>query len=81
MTRLFLPVAMLLLATQLMAQENAATQRLTEQSNQFDEQVIQVSDNVCTAVGFSVSNVSMIAGDDSVVIVDNRTQLLPHRRS
>lgn len=81
MIRLYLPIAVLLAASQLIAQDNAATQKLTEQSKQFDEQVIKVADNVYTAVGFSVSNVSMIAGDDSVVIVDNRTQLLPHRRS
>ncbi len=70
MKRLYLPMAMLLVATQLIAQENAATERLTQQSKQFDEQVIKVADNVYTAVGFSVSNVSMIVGDDGVVIVD-----------
>lgn len=60
----------LLVATPLVAQENAATQRQMEQSKQFEEQVINVADNVYTAVGFSVSNVSMIVGDDGVVIVD-----------
>lgn len=63
-------IAFLLLATPLFAQENAATQKLTEQSKQFDEQVIQVAENVYTAVGFSVSNVSMIVGDDGVIIID-----------
>tara|TARA_R110002072_G_scaffold273413_2_gene434315 strand:+ start:49228 stop:50544 length:1317 start_codon:yes stop_codon:yes gene_type:complete len=63
-------MAMLLVATPLFAQDNAATRKLTEQSKQFEEQVIKVADNVYTAVGFSVSNVSMIVGDDGVVIVD-----------
>ena len=44
--------------------------KLPDQSKQFDEQVIKVADNVYTAVGFSVSNVSMIVGDDGLVIVD-----------
>lgn len=75
MTRLYLSMTILLVATQLIAQENAATQRLTQQSKQFDEQVIKVADNVYTAVGFSVSNVSMIVGDDGVVIVDTGMML------
>lgn len=70
MTRQYFPVAFLVLATSLLAQDNAATQKLTEQSRQFEEQIIQVADDVYTAVGFSVSNVSMIVGDDGVVLVD-----------
>ncbi len=69
MRRYLLP-SVLLLTTPLVAQDNAATRRLTEQSRQFEEQVVQVADNVYTAVGFSVSNVSMIVGDDGVVIID-----------
>lgn len=52
------------------AQDSTATQRLTKQNEQFKEQIIQVADNVYVAVGYSVSNVSMIVGDDGVVIVD-----------
>ena len=70
MIRFYILWTMLSLATQLVALENAATQKLSEQSKQFEEQVIQVAGNVYTAVGFSVSNVSMIVGDDGVVIVD-----------
>ena len=47
-----------------------ATQRLRGQNAQFEEQIMQVADNVYVAVGYSVSNVSMIVGDDGVVIVD-----------
>ena len=47
-----------------------ASQRLERQGQHFEEQIIEVADNVYTAVGFSVSNVSMIVGDDGVVIVD-----------
>jgi uncharacterized sulfatase len=53
------------------AQEvNEATRKLIKQNEQFEEQVIEVADNVHVAVGYSVSNVSMIIGDDGVVIVD-----------
>ncbi len=70
MTHRYVSLVFLLLASQPFAQENAATQRLRAQSEQFEEQVIKVADNVYTAVGYSVSNVSMIVGDDGVVIVD-----------
>lgn len=61
---------LLLLAAPLVAQGDTATQRLTEQSRHFEEQLVQVADDVFTAVGFSVSNVSMIVGNDGVVIID-----------
>ncbi|MEW4530190.1 alkyl/aryl-sulfatase [Maioricimonas sp. JC845] len=70
MTQRYVPIVFLALAAPLLAQENAATQKLTAQSRQFQEQVIKVADNVYTAVGYSVSNVSMIVGDDGVVLVD-----------
>lgn len=69
-------VASLLAAGSVMAQEaDNATERLTRQAEQFPEQIIKVADNVYTAVGFSVSNVSMIVGDDGVVIVDTGMML------
>lgn len=59
-----------------LAQEaNSATERLTNQNAQFTEQIIKVADNVYVAVGFSVSNVSMIIGDDGVVIIDTGMML------
>lgn len=60
----------LLCSSPLLAQEKSATQQLAQQAKQFDEQIVRVSENVYTAVGFSVSNVSMIVGDKGVVIVD-----------
>lgn len=71
----YFPLVFLLLATPLIAQDDTATQKLAEQSKQFDEQVVRVTDNVYTAVGFSVSNVSMIVGNDGVVIVDTGMML------
>jgi alkyl sulfatase BDS1-like metallo-beta-lactamase superfamily hydrolase len=57
-------------ASYAIAQENAATRKLTQQNEQFKEQIVEVADNVHVAVGYSVSNVSMIVGDDGIVLVD-----------
>jgi len=47
-----------------------ATQRLRNQSVHFQTQVVKVADKVHVAVGFSPANVSMIEGDDGLVIID-----------
>ena len=47
-----------------------ASQMLNKQSRQFEQQVVQVTDNVFTAVGFHGANTSMIVGDQGVIIVD-----------
>lgn len=49
---------------------SSPTEQLRKQSGQFQEQLIEVTDNVYVTVGYSVSNVSMIVGDDGVVLVD-----------
>ncbi len=70
-----IPLALFLLTPSLVAQEDGATRRLTEQARHFEERVVHVTDNVFTAVGFSVSNVSMIVGEDGVVIIDTGMSL------
>ncbi|PAY16882.1 alkyl sulfatase or beta-lactamase [Rhodopirellula sp. SM50] len=72
MKKLIATLCLLALGTSLLhAQEaNDATQRLRNQNAQFTEQIINVADNVYVAVGYSVSNVSMVVGDDGVVIID-----------
>ncbi|WDQ17808.1 alkyl/aryl-sulfatase [Rhodopirellula sp. P2] len=65
----------LLWAAPAVAQENAATVKLMEQSKQFEEEIVRVSGNVYIAVGYSVSNVTMIVGDDGVVIIDTGVSL------
>ncbi|MEM9173356.1 MAG: alkyl sulfatase dimerization domain-containing protein [Pseudomonadota bacterium] len=52
------------------AQESAATRQLFQRNAEFRQEVIQVSERVYTAVGFGVSAVSMVVGDDGIVIVD-----------
>lgn len=47
-----------------------ALKLLEDQNLQFRRQVVQVADNVFTAVGFHGANTSMIVGAEGVIIVD-----------
>ncbi len=47
-----------------------ALSMLNTQNQQFEQQVVKVTDNVFVAVGFHGANTSMIVGDDGVIIVD-----------
>ncbi|GAB5403174.1 MAG: alkyl/aryl-sulfatase [Aureliella sp.] len=50
--------------------DTTAARKLSQQSQQFAEKILQIGDNVFVAIGYSVSNVSMIVGSDGVVIID-----------
>lgn len=50
--------------------ETNYAQQLEKRSAEFEKDIIQVSDNVYTAIGYGVSAVSMIIGEDGIVIVD-----------
>ncbi len=52
------------------ADEKSAAERLAEQAAQFPEKIVKIVDGVYTAVGYSVSNSSMIVGEDGVIIID-----------
>jgi uncharacterized sulfatase len=52
------------------ARETEATRLLKARSAEFRKEVIKVTDGVYSAVGYSVSPVSMIVGGDGVIIVD-----------
>ena len=57
-------------ALALSAQPSEATKRLQERNEMFKPTVIQVAENVYTAIGYQVSANSMIVGEDGVIIVD-----------
>ena len=57
-------------ALTLSAQPSEATKRLQERNKMFEPAVVQVAENVYTAIGYQVSANSMIVGDDGVIIVD-----------
>ncbi|MCH9653277.1 MAG: alkyl/aryl-sulfatase [Planctomycetes bacterium] len=50
--------------------DSLATKQLRKQSEQFEKQIIQIADNVYTSVGQSVSNSSIIIGDEGLVVID-----------
>ena len=50
--------------------ESAETELLKARTTEFRQDVVQVADKVYTATGYSVQPVSMIVGDDGIVIVD-----------
>ena len=67
-----LVLAAVLLATvaPLGAQPSEATLRLLERNKMFEPRIIQVAENVYTAIGYQVSTNTMIVGDDGVIIID-----------
>jgi uncharacterized sulfatase len=52
------------------AQDQSPSEKLKAQADQFPERLIEIADGVYTAVGYSVSNSSMIVGDDGIIIID-----------
>lgn len=60
----------LLVSTAVSAQPLPVTDRLRQNEAEFREELIRVTDGVFTAVGYGVQPVSMIVGDDGVIIVD-----------
>ena len=68
-------VASISLTADVSGADSPATAKLRHQARQFPEKIVQVAEGVYTAVGISVSNVSMIVGDDGVIIVDTGMDL------
>ncbi len=58
-----------------LAQQSEATRRLHERNEMFDPAIIEVAENVYTAIGYQVSANTMIVGDDGVIIIDPGQQI------
>lgn len=50
--------------------ESPATALLKNRNEEFNKDILKLTDRVYTAVGYSVSPISMIVGDQGVIIVD-----------
>ena len=74
-TRTSVLAASMLVATAFAApgQDYSQRDKLRAQSNEFRKEVIQVTDGVYVAVGYSASNVILIQGNDGSIIVDTST--------
>ena len=72
MKNLIVAILGLILVPVLSAEDTPATARLKARTEeQFRKDIVKVTDGVYTAVGYDVSTVSMIVGDDGVIIVDS----------
>jgi alkyl sulfatase BDS1-like metallo-beta-lactamase superfamily hydrolase len=67
---LLLPGLLLLLAGHVRAQDTAATQELKAWNAEFRRDIVEVAPGVYTAIGYGGSTLSMIVGDEGVVLVD-----------
>ncbi|TWU43472.1 hypothetical protein Q31b_25130 [Novipirellula aureliae] len=54
---------------------------LNAQHHPLEKKVSKVTDNIFTAVGLHGANMSMIVGDDGVIIVDTLSRPIPHGRA
>ena len=52
------------------AQDTENLQRLRAHSNEFRQEIIEVTEGVHLAIGYALANVIMIEGDDGLIIVD-----------
>ncbi|EED32870.1 alkyl sulfatase or beta-lactamase [gamma proteobacterium NOR5-3] len=60
----------LLLGCAAVIAETEASRQLKLRNSEFEKDIIKVSDSVYVAVGYAVSPVSMIVGEDGLVIID-----------
>jgi len=70
-----LAIALVFDGHDVLAQQSKATVKLHERNEMFEPAIIEVAENVYTAIGYQVSANTMIVGDDGVIIVDPGQQL------
>ena len=62
------------------AQDYPGREKLRAQSNEFRKDVIQVTDGVFVAVGYSASNVILMQGEGGSIVVDTSTDMVAARQ-
>lgn len=71
MKKYLVALALFCMAGSISAQEvTPQTQLLLERNKEFKEEIIKLADNVYIAVGYDVSNITMIVGTDGVILID-----------
>ncbi len=51
-------------------EQTPQTRQMIERNEEFRKEIIQLADNVYTASGYDASNITMIIGDDGVILID-----------
>ncbi len=52
------------------SEQTEQTRQLIERNKEFRKEIIQIAPNVYTASGYDASNISMIVGNDGIVLID-----------
>lgn len=52
------------------SEQTAQTKMMIQRNQELRRDIIQLADNVYTAVGYDASNITMIIGDDGIVLID-----------
>ncbi|MFI3330190.1 MAG: alkyl/aryl-sulfatase [Rikenellaceae bacterium] len=52
------------------SEQTAQTRSMIERNHEFRKEVIKLADNVYTASGYDAANITMIIGDEGVVLID-----------
>ena len=65
--KLTLVVLLAFAGRETLAQQSDATRRLLERNDMFEPAIIEVAENVYTAIGYQVSTNTMIVGNDGVL--------------
>ncbi|MFR9651869.1 MAG: alkyl/aryl-sulfatase [Rikenellaceae bacterium] len=76
MKKLTLLMTAILCLGHVAAEVTPQTQLLLDRNYEFRKEIIQLADNVYTASGYDASNITMIIGDDGVILID--TGKFPH---
>ena len=63
-----------------LAQDFSGREKLRAQSDEFRRDVVQVTEGVYVAVGYSASNVILVQGDGGSIIVDTATDIVAARQ-
>ncbi len=51
-------------------EQTPQTRQIIERNNEFRREIIQLAENVYTASGYDASNITMIIGEDGVILID-----------
>ena len=70
MNKLLVGLTMLCMATTAFGQTTKETTLLEKRNEEFKQEIIKIADNVYVASGYDASNITMIEGDDGVVLID-----------